>query len=149
VGDIVNATAKAAFHWQLPVVWIRVNIGYMLVETDDMAKERHQVADVQALLARFDDAYSAFARAELAVFKAARRAELQPSQPPRALSQALQLMGNGFLPWLDELKSVVTDRERAAPDGALMLLHSMGAEILKAYGEFREVVDGYGAQLAA
>jgi hypothetical protein len=149
VGDIVNATAEAACRWQLPVVWIRVNIGYMLVETDDLAAQHHQVADVQALLSRFEDAHAAFARAELAVFKAARQAELHASEPPRELSRALQLLRNCFLPWLDELGSLVTKREQAAPDGALMLLHCMGGEMLGAYKEFRSAVEEYGARLAA
>jgi hypothetical protein len=149
MGRIVNAVAKAALDWQPPIVWIRVNIGYMRVEVDDIENKGQQVADVQALLSRFDDAFSGFAQAELAVFKAARQAELHTWHPSNSLVQALQLMRDSLLPWLGELKSLVTHREKTATDLTLALLHSLGAEILNAHEAFRNTVQEYGDQLAS
>ncbi len=146
---MVQATANAALDWQRPIAWIRVNVGYMMVETDDMAKEGDKVADVQALLSRFADAFSEFAQAELAVFMAARETELRAAGPPDLLVQALDFMSNTFSPWLRDLDSVVTDREKRPTDRALVLLHSLGGEILTAHAAFRKTVEQYRSQVAA
>ena len=149
MANTVQATANAALDWQLPIVWIRVNVGYMIVETDDMAKEGGKVADVQALLSRFADAFSAFAQAELAVFMAARETELRAAGPSDLLVQALDFLSNTFSPWLRDLDSVVTDREKRPTDRALVLLHSLGGEILNAHAAFRKAVEQYRSQVAA
>jgi hypothetical protein len=50
MGEIVNKIAEAAFDWQRPIAWIRINIGYMLVEITDLAKQGDSVTDIKDLL---------------------------------------------------------------------------------------------------
>lgn len=142
MGHIVNATAEAAFDWQRPVVWIRINIGYMLIETADLAKQGDQVTDLEALLSQFNDTFVDFCQAELDFFKAARRTEVDKTHAP-ALDAALEVMTKSFSPWLRDLNSLVIRRQEGPPDTVLSLVLSCGMEILNAHKAFIDVVDAF------
>ncbi len=142
MGDIVNRTAAAAFDWQRPIVWIRINIGYMLVETADLAKQGDTVTDIEELLSKFNDTFAIFSQAELRVFVAARAVEVDKSLAPN-LNTALEVMAKSFSPWLDEFHDLVTKRRENPPDRSLVLLHSCGGEILNAHKTFVDCVNDY------
>jgi hypothetical protein len=142
MGEIVNKIAEAAFDWQRPIAWIRINIGYMLVEITDLAKQGDSVTDIEALLSKFNDKFAIFSQAELNVFIAAREAEVDKSLVPN-LNTALEVMVKSFSPWLDEFHNLVTKRRKDPPDRALVLLHSCGGEIFNAHKTFVDFVNDY------
>ncbi len=147
MGEIVNKIAEAAFGWQRPITWIRINIGYMLVEITDLAKQGDSVTDIEDLLSKFNDKFAIFSQAELSVFMAAREAEVDKSLVPN-LNTALEVMVKSFSPWLDEYHNLVTKRRKDPPDRALVLLHSCGGEIFNAHKTFVDFVNDYRNRIA-
>jgi hypothetical protein len=143
MGQIVNRTWDVAVEWQRYVVWIRINVGYILAELPGVAALGYEVGDIQALLASFDVAFAKFCESEREVYVAARASEVSDAEKPTLIA-ALRRARGAFAPWLQEYHATV-EKTQASSESTLpaVLLTGCGAELFKSQKALTDVIDAY------
>ena len=143
MGEIVNRTADFAAEWQRHIIWIRINLGYIMAELPHLSKSGEDVSDIKALVVSFDSAFEQFYRDEQEIFTTARRAEIDDEGKSKLVNR-LRGLKETLNPCISAYNDVVEERKIDKPSSlAMMLLTSCGAELMGAYFQFVGVVDAY------
>jgi hypothetical protein len=141
--ETVNNIYQSSLEWLPSITWIRVNMGFMRSEIEELKKEpTEETAGIAKVLGLFDDALTEFAKQEMLLFVEARTSERSPL--PWALSELhhpLFAMSTAF----DECRKAFiaeVERLRITLEGSstLALCHCCGAEIYKSHQEVCEAV---------
>jgi len=142
MSELVNLAASESEKWNKPIIWIKVNVGYILAEAEYMKKHGVNVEDIIQLANAFNSYYSIFVDNEIALYRCARKNESEPSDAdPMIYEFPIQNMKGCFIPWLASLDRVVSKRQEGQHNLATGLMLTCGAEILKSHADFINAVE--------
>ena len=143
MGKIVNRIADVAVEWQQHIIWIRINIAYIMAELPHLSESGEDISDIKALMDSFDSAFEQFYRNELETFAAARGAEID-DKGKNELVNRLRRMKESLSPCIFGYNEVIEARKTHDPLSlTFFLLTSCGAELLNAFSRFVDVIDVY------
>ena len=142
MSDLVNLVANESEKWNKHIIWIKVNVGYILAEAEFMQQHGKNVDDIIRLANAFNSFYSIFTDNEIALYKYTRKNEAEPSNANAELFEfPIQNMKGCFIPWLMDLNKIVQKHQEGQYDLVTSLMLTCGGEILNSHNEFLNVME--------
>jgi hypothetical protein len=105
MNDTIDHIYRHGTNWQKPLLWLRINLGYMSSEIELVTTAGDDVTGLEQAVGQLEEALAAFARSEMGLFKEACTSDRSPYMSAiLGMKRPLLTMQNMLTSGVDALK---------------------------------------------